>query len=1069
MIRRSSRILLELLAALLAGFAVLVGIGAWRLSQEEPLRLEFLTPYLERALAAPDGSFTVDIDSTVLTWAGWDRTFDLRASGVHVIGANGRTVANIPEMAVTLSVRALLRGLIAPTAFEIFGPHLFLERDIGGRLRFVHAAAADSLDPGDTTSAIVPPILGSLLQEPDPTQPTGYLTRVDIADGKLTFVDRIGGYTWFMPEVTLELVRDPSGISGRLDLEMDRIGNPARLSAELDFDRSDETLKMTGKVTGIEANALGLLEPGLQVLKGAELTLDGSITSSISIDGYIGDTRFDITSRPGRINLPAEFAAPVIVEHATVQGVIESNGDRLTVENAILKLDGPTLEASGRLLNMRSGLNPLSPGILFEGQLACDNLPIGDVARFWPRSVGRNAREWVVENMTAGRAEQVQLNMRLLIPGADPEAATIELLEGSLRGAGMTIHYLAPMPPIEDAAGTAHFTHREFTAEFGGGHLGAISIEGGKLRIGDLDKPDQIVEVGGSTRGPLAEAVALLDHPRLGYASRLGLSPADTAGDFTAQLSFKFPAIRDLTFDKVAIDVAAEISNGQLARLLLDRDLTNANLKLRLDQKAMNVAGTGSFAGIPLDLEWEENFSGGDFIRRISAAGIVSPAQRAELGFDVRPALDGPIGADLVFAQLPKDRAKVAAKFDLLQATLELPFVAWRKNAGVPGAASLTADVVAGRLSAIPEFAVAAGDLSATGAATFAEAGDELKHVEFASLNIGRSNLRGVAADLADGLIDVSIAGGELDAGPLLAPDAAIDPSAPTAQAGPTGRAFSLRAGRLDKVLLGDDRYLQDVVAQLRHDGQYWDEIRVEARLQDQQPLTLVYEPVAGGKHRLAVDSTDAGGVLRAFDIARSLKGGVLKIVGEADDAKPERPLIGKAEIADFRVVDAPVLARLLTLATLTGFVDALTGEGFQFDRFKSDYTKTGGRLEIDKARAYGPSIGLTGTGFVDFDSNTLNISGTIVPAYAVNSLLGNIPLIGKLLQGGEGEGMFAATYTMSGPLAEPAISVNPLAAIAPGFLRELFEAMEGNGGSSSGKGTAPSPTPRPNPRGSNK
>ncbi|MGH6962312.1 MAG: hypothetical protein ACREE7_17660, partial [Dongiaceae bacterium] len=208
----------------MAGFAILVGIGAWRLSQEEPLRLEFLTPYLEQALVAPDGSFTVDIDATVLTWAGWDRTFDLRASGVHVIGANGRTVAKVPEISLTLSVRALvLHGLIAPTAIEVFGPHLFLERDRSGRLRFVHAAAADSLEASETTSTVVPPILGSLLQEPDPTRSTGYLTRISITDGKLTFVDRIGGLTWFVPEVTVELARDANGIGGRLDLEVERI------------------------------------------------------------------------------------------------------------------------------------------------------------------------------------------------------------------------------------------------------------------------------------------------------------------------------------------------------------------------------------------------------------------------------------------------------------------------------------------------------------------------------------------------------------------------------------------------------------------------------------------------------------------------------------------------------------------------------------------------------------------------------------------------------------------------------------------------------------------------------
>jgi hypothetical protein len=80
---------------------------------------------------------------------------------------------------------------------------------------------------------------------------------------------------------------------------------------------------------------------------------------------------------------------------------------------------------------------------------------------------------------------------------------------------------------------------------------------------------------------------------------------------------------------------------------------------------------------------------------------------------------------------------------------------------------------------------------------------------------------------------------------------------------------------------------------------------------------------------------------------------------------------------------------------------------------------------------------------------------GTIVPAYAVNSLLNNIPLIGSLL-GGPGSGVFAATYRMTGNLDDPDISVNPLATLAPGFLRGLFGIFEG--------GTPKQPEPVPDP-----
>ena len=71
-----------------------------------------------------------------------------------------------------------------------------------------------------------------------------------------------------------------------------------------------------------------------------------------------------------------------------------------------------------------------------------------------------------------------------------------------------------------------------------------------------------------------------------------------------------------------------------------------------------------------------------------------------------------------------------------------------------------------------------------------------------------------------------------------------------------------------------------------------------------------------------------------------------------------------------------------------------------------------------------------------------MDLDGTIVPLYGVNWTIGQIPIIGQLLRGSKGEGAFAVTYGMRGPVGEPEISVNPLSALAPGFLRELFSGL---------------------------
>jgi len=124
---------------------------------------------------------------------------------------------------------------------------------------------------------------------------------------------------------------------------------------------------------------------------------------------------------------------------------------------------------------------------------------------------------------------------------------------------------------------------------------------------------------------------------------------------------------------------------------------------------------------------------------------------------------------------------------------------------------------------------------------------------------------------------------------------------------------------------------------------------------------------------------------------------------------------------------------------TLYGLVEVLQGPGLGFTHLVLPFTLTDDALELEDARAFSPSLGLTAKGRMDLDMQTVAMEGTIVPAYFFNSLLGNVPLVGKLFSPERGGGVFAASYSLHGPLNDPSVNVNPLAALTPGFLRGLF------------------------------
>ncbi|MBT7506280.1 MAG: DUF3971 domain-containing protein, partial [Rhodospirillales bacterium] len=229
-------------------------------------------------------------------------------------------------------------------------------------------------------------------------------------------------------------------------------------------------------------------------------------------------------------------------------------------------------------------------------------------------------------------------------------------------------------------------------------------------------------------------------------------------------------------------------------------------------------------------------------------------------------------------------------------------------------------------------------------------------------------------------------------------------------------------------------------------ESELWETIYVTANVDSGESLEIKLTPSEKSNARiLTVWSLDAGSVLRTLDIYDNMLGGELSLKGQFDDALPDQPLRGVLEVHDYRILKAPALAKAISILALTGILDALQGEGLGFDQLVLPYHYEDGILELKDAKATGASLGFTASGKVYTNANALDIDGTIVPVYVLNSLLGNIPIIGNIFSGGEeGGGLFAANYSMTGSRDDPDVSINPLSVLAPGFLRNIFSLGDG-------------------------
>ncbi|MEC8175162.1 MAG: AsmA-like C-terminal domain-containing protein, partial [Pseudomonadota bacterium] len=348
----------------------------------------------------------------------------------------------------------------------------------------------------------------------------------------------------------------------------------------------------------------------------------------------------------------------------------------------------------------------------------------------------------------------------------------------------------------------------------------------------------------------------------------------------------------------------------------------------------------------------------------------------------------------------------------------------------------------------IDRFDLIAGDMEAIGKLDFEGGNFRRWKADFSKFKVGKTDIRGQVSKLSDGEFLVRLDGSRLDIEQLLIGDQREGREVTRNALTETKQIYIDM--NVDSLRTGPGFGLGRTEGQMRLIGREVDMLSLDAGLGDGKSLQINYAPSEAG-HALEIRSNDAGATLRMLGWSDKLEGGELSVTGQRRGQ--DEPLSGSFKLSDYKLTKAPALARLLQVASLTGIFDALQS-GLEFVAFDGAFAYSNKLLRVERSRAYGSSIGITVEGALDLEEDIAELKGTVVPAYTVNRVLGQIPILGPILTGGENEGVFAASYAVNGPLEDPAIAVNPLSALAPGFLRKLFDAIGGD--------TEPSPSAAP-------
>ena len=941
----------------------------------------------------------------------------------------------------------------------------------------------------------------------------GELKHVGVARGRLAFEDQATGQA--LSFEGLEFAFDKGGSSAHLGLSAQGPNGRWRIDARTDASAMEQALDVDVTDVTFDEIALlaGLRDPGfdfdmpLSFKLRLALTPEGRLDASngsfafgagyfllkdpdhepLRVDSLKGGFRFDPArqqlildetewrSADSRIGVSGVVTPPLAsgedwrMEFVALPGSVfgpERAGEfpmplergllsaRFSPDAGVVAIDrfevfGPHINLAGTAEG--SFKDPAEPRLRLG--LTIGAMPASAVMRLWPSPVAPPVRGYLMDNLRGGLvtgklALEFDAAAFAQIRQHDPPPDSSLRFDFVItKGA---VQLLPGVPPLVGVETTGVATGRTMRLTFTRGAFEAQNgrrltlVDGTFVAPENEKKPAPAIIVAHLT-GPMEAVADILGREGMKPYGGIQIDSSVMKGQVDAQLNVNLKlSKKDTRPEDTVVRVNAAIANLVIDKLVGKEKLDQGSLQVTSDPTGLKASGQGRLFGAPATIEMKKA-PGADMEATIGFQ--LDEAGRNRMGMTFGAGVTGPIGARATSAFGVKDSPPVQVELDLQRTGFDGVLPGLVKPAGRAAKATFLLDTNA-RGSTIDQLVFdVTGGASARGVVELDAAGG-FRSARLSQLRLSPGDDMRVDADEGKDGVKVTVRGGAVDARPFLK-GLFADNTAKDITAG-KDLDLDLRAatvtGSNRQSLSGVDLKVSRHAGALRN-------FQLQARA-GRAPVIGVTTRSSAGDPVISISTGDGGAFLAFLDFYRRMEGGRFELAARMDPSGIE----GTFRVSDFILRDEPALRRLVTEGVAArderGAIKIDTGAAI-FTRMQASFTRTGGEIAVRDGLLYGNQIGVKLDGSVDFDRDRLNVVGTFVPAYGVNNLFSQIPLFGPILGGASNEGLFAVNFRASGAISAPQLTINPLSAIAPGFLRNLF-----GGGELIGPGQIPTLPP---------
>ncbi|MFK8251641.1 YhdP family protein [Ancylobacter terrae] len=840
------------------------------------------------------------------------------------------------------------------------------------------------------------------------------------------------------------LVAD-SPLSMQVALDIDGAGRI--LAAKGDFSAGAGNLQLgtdaAGRMVIDEASLRVTLDPARRVIVIDELAihagaLDTTLAAEIDPPDAAGDPwRVAITGGKALLSgggPDAHNDPPLLLDKLDFAGRFETEANRFVIEKGDISGPSAAVKLSGEL-----DLGAPKPFLALT--TVGSPMSVTSLKRLWPIVAAPDVRKWIFDHVAAGdvKSATIAFNAPLDSIGNKDKPLPAEGLSLEITGTSGVLRPVPGLPPIREADVTvqatgrsAHVVASKAVMETAGGRR--LSLTESVLDVPDTaaDVPEGKVQV--RIEGPAAAAVELAALPVLRGSSSMVLDPATVRGNIagTAQVNLKIRP--KMGAEDVDFAFEADLTSFAADKVIKGQRIEGATVKVFATPDAVVLRGEGKLGGAPASFDMRRPRGNGDIEFRVAAN--LDDAARNRMDLDLA-GLSGTVVVKLA-GKLGERETRADVELDLTGARLAELIPGWSKPAGKP--AKLTARAtVRGDGTRLDDLVVTGTGVNIRG--TLDLDGDAKPiSANLPTFQLSDGDRANVRIERVDGAPKITVRGDVIEARAFL--KSLLDaPVAGRRGEKPADIDLDVNLG----VVAGNNgETMRDAVLRMSRRNGELRTFTLSAVVGQKGAVMGDLKVRENGRPMLQIVTSDAGALLRFVDFYAKLYGGELWVRVDAPrgDGGPQDGIVN---LRNFVIRGEPGLDRLIAAAPAGERGDGTPrpGSTVAFSKLQVDFQRSAGKLTIRDGAIWGTAIGSTFDGTLDFAADRASVRGTYVPAYGLNNLFSKLPVLGFFLGGGPNEGLVGVTYEIVGPLSGPTLRVNPISAVAPGFLRKIFEFRE--------------------------